>query len=330
MDTLKGKTILVTGGTGSFGKNFVRFLLDHAEVKKVIVFSRDELKQSEMRREIQDERLRFFLGDVRDLQRLERAFHEVDIVVHAAALKQVSTLEYNPFEAVKTNILGTENVINAAIDAGVEKVLLISTDKAVQPISLYGSTKQVAEKLFVAGNFYSGGRSKFSIVRYGNVIASRGSVIESLIRDRNAKQVTVTDPDMTRFWLSLPESFQLVMFALEHMVGGEVFIPKNIPSMRITDLFSALVPNAEQVVSGPRPGEKLYEVLLTQEEARRAVVLDEYFVVLPDRYETIAMEKFNTYFTRGKKLVDGFSFSSDKNENQLTKEALLNALRLQP
>lgn len=326
MDAYKGKSILITGGTGSFGKNFVRFLLEHSEAKKVIVFSRDELKQSEMHREMRDERLRFFLGDVRDVERLRRAFYGVDMVVHAAALKQVPTLEYNPFEAVKTNILGSENVINAAIDSGVEKVVLISTDKAVQPTNLYGSTKQCAEKLFIAGNFYAAGRTKFSCVRYGNVIASRGSIIEILLRERDAKQVAITDENMTRFWLTLPESFELVTSAFTHMVGGEIFIPKDIPSMRVGDLFSALAPQAERKVIGVRPGEKMHEVLLPEEEARRAVEFEDYYVVLPDYFHPVVMERFSKYRTDGKKLLDNFSFASDTNTRWLTKEDLLKAL----
>ncbi|OJI07391.1 UDP-N-acetylglucosamine 4,6-dehydratase (inverting) [bacterium CG10_46_32] len=322
MNTLKDKTILITGGTGSFGKNFIRFLLDQSEVKKIIVFSRDELKQSEMQREIQDVRLRFFLGDVRDLERLRRAFFEVDVVVHAAALKQVPTLEYNPFEAVKTNIMGTQNVIDAAIDLGVEKVVLISTDKAAQPINLYGSTKQCAEKLFVAGNSYAAGRTRFSCVRYGNVIGSRGSIIEMLLREKDAREVTVTDEGMTRFWLSLDESFKLVCFALEHMVGGEIFIPKDIPSMRMGDVFAALAPNAKKKIIGIRPGEKMHEVLLTEEEARRAVVLGKYFVVLPEYHHAVSMEKFEPYRAQGETLPDGFSFRSDTNTLQMSKEDL--------
>ena len=328
MDVYKGKTILVTGGTGSFGRNFVRFLLEHSEAKKIIVFSRDELKQSEMHREMRDERLRFFLGDVRDVERLRRAFHGVNIVVHAAALKQVPTLEYNPFEAVKTNILGSENVINAAIDLGVDKVVLISTDKAVQPANLYGSTKQCAEKLFIAGNFYAAGRTKFSCVRYGNVIASRGSIIEILLREKGAKQVSITDENMTRFWLSLPESFALVTFALSNMVGGEIFIPKEISSMRVGDLFSALAPETERKMIGARPGEKIHEILLPEEEARRAFEFEGYYVVLPNFFHPVVMERFNTYREQGIKLPEDFSFRSDTNSRWLTKEELLKILEL--
>ena len=327
MSILKDKTILVTGGTGSFGKNFVKFVLKQ-NPKKVIVFSRDELKQSEMRSEVQDERLRFFLGDVRDRERLARAFHGVDIVVHAAALKQVPTLEYNPFEAVKTNIIGSENVINAAIDAGVERALLISTDKAVQPINLYGSTKQCAEKLFIAGNFYAAGGTRFSCVRYGNVIGSRGSVIESLLRNRDTKEVSLTHEDMTRFWLTLNESFKLVTFALTNMAGGEIFIPKDIPSMKITDLFKTLVPEAHMRVTGIRPGEKLHEVLLTQNEARHAVLYEDYFVVLPEHLHPETMKKFDIYKQAGEPLPDNFSFNSDKNTRWMESQELLDILKM--
>jgi UDP-N-acetylglucosamine 4,6-dehydratase len=325
MNVYKDKTVLITGGTGSFGKNFVKFLLEQ-DAKKVIVFSRDELKQSEMSAETKDDRLRFFLGNIRDLERLRRAFYGVDIVVHAAALKQVPTLEYNPFEAVKTNILGSENVINAAIDAGVDKVLLISTDKAAEPVSLYGSTKQCAEKLFVAGNFYAAGRTKFSCVRYGNVINSRGSIIESLLRNPDAQEVSITHEGMTRFWLSLAESFKLVTFALNNMAGGEIFIPKNIPSMKITDLFSALVPHAHMRIVGIRPGEKLHEILITQDEARHAVLYEDYFVILPEHFHPETMKKFDIYKEAGEQLPSNFFFSSDKNSQWMEKQELLDVI----
>ena len=324
---LKDKTILITGGTGSFGKKFIKFLLANTEAKKIIVFSRDELKQHEMGLEIQDERLRFFLGDIRDLSRLRRAFNGVDIIIHAAALKQVPTLEYNPFEAVKTNILGTENIINAAIDNDVEKVLLISTDKSVQPINLYGSTKLCAEKLFVAGNFYSGRKTKFSAVRYGNVIGSRGSLIETLLKDKETQEVSVTDDKMTRFWLAFAKSFELVMFALENMVGGEIFIPKNIPAMKLVDTFNALVPNAKKKIIGIRPGEKRHEILLTEEESRRSVDYKDYFVILPDRYPTISMDKFEKYTQDGKKLPGDFSLRSDTTKNILSAGELLKIIK---
>ena len=325
MINLDNKTILVTGGTGSFGKNFVKYILENYEVKKVIVFSRDELKQFNMERELNDERLRFFIGDVRDLQRLQRAFKEVDIIVHAAALKQVPTLEYNPFEAVKTNIIGSQNVIEAAIDQGVEKVLLISTDKAAQPINLYGSTKLCAEKLFISGNSYTAGKTKFSCVRYGNVIGSRGSIIETLRNNPEAGEVYITDERMTRFWLEFDKSFELVLFALTNMVGGEIFIPK-VPSMKLVDLFKILVPGAKRKVIGIRPGEKVHETLLTKEEANHAVELNKYFVVLP-QFSFSKAQDYNKYNKRGKKLKINFEFCSNKNCEKLTKDKFLKLIK---
>ena len=318
---LENKTILITGGTGSFGKNFIKHLLQFPEIKKLIIFSRDELKQSQMMAELKDDRLRFFLGDVRDLSRLQRAFHGVDIVVHAAALKQVPTLEYNPFEAVKTNILGSQNVIDAAIDQGVGRVLLVSTDKAAQPVNLYGSTKLCAEKLFIASNVYSDRQTKFSCVRYGNVIGSRGSIVEILLKGKHEK-VYITDERMTRFWLRLEEAFDLVLFALENMEGGEMFVPKNVPSMSIKDLFATLAPRAQKVITGSRAGEKIHEVLLTEEESRHSVELDKYFVILPE-HRDINRDKFHKYHKKGKILPPDFSFASHTNEKQLDKKSLL-------
>ena len=323
---LINKTILITGGTGSFGSAFAKFLLAFPTVKKVIIFSRDELKQSELAERIRDKRLRFFLGDVRDEARLRRAFFGVDIIVHAAALKQVPTLEYNPFEAVKTNILGSENVINAAIDAGVERVLLISTDKAVEPVNLYGSTKQVAEKLFVAGNFYSAGRTRFAAVRYGNVLGSRGSIVERLRDPRSAGEVGVTDERMTRFFLSLPESFKLVLYALSSMQGGEIFLPKRIPSMKITDLVRILAPKARVKIIGRRPGEKLHEALLTSEEARRTMDMGEYLVVLPDQS---GFEGKRAKYKKGTPLPEDYSLRSDESDFHLTEQGLKALLRTQ-
>lgn len=313
-DFLKNKTILVTGGTGSFGKSFIKALLKDSEIKKIIVFSRDELKQFQMEKELNDNRLRFFIGDVRDLQRLERAFHGVDVVVHAAALKQVPILEYNPFEAVKTNILGSQNVIEAAINLGIENVLLVSTDKAAQPVNLYGSTKLCAEKLFINGNFYAGGRTKFACVRYGNVIGSRGSIVDTLLNNKEAKNFYLTDERMTRFWITLEQSHELVMFALENMVGGEIFIPK-IPSMKVTDIFEAIVGRVEIEIIGIRPGEKLHEVLLTEQESRHSLELENYYVILP---EFMDMEKYKKYHEIGQKLEHDFRFTSDTNKEWFT------------
>jgi len=318
MINLDNKTILITGGTGSFGKSFVKHLLENFKVKKVIVFSRDELKQFIMQKEYNDDRLRFFLGDVRDLQRLQRAFNGVDIVVHAAALKQVPMLEYNPFEAVKTNILGSQNVIDAAIDQGVKKVLLISTDKAVQPINLYGSTKLCAEKLFINGNSYAPDKTLFSCVRYGNVIGSRGSIIEFLLKNKEAKKVFITDERMTRFWITLEQSFKLVLFALENMAGGEIFVPV-IPSMKLIDLFDSIVPCAKKEIIGVRAGEKIHEILLTNDEARHSYKLKDYFVILPENDKaTIVINKFKKIVKWGEKIAPDFCFVSDNNQHQLS------------
>lgn len=319
MLNLDNKTVLITGGTGSFGKSFAKFLLQNFNLKKLIIFSRDELKQFNMQKEIKDERVRFFIGDVRDLQRLQRAFFGADIVIHSAALKQVPILEYNPFEAVKTNILGSQNVINAAIDQRVEKVLLVSTDKAAQPVNLYGATKLCAEKLFISGNSYSGGRTKFSCVRYGNVLGSRGSIVEHLLKNRNnLSKVYITDLEMTRFWITLRQAFNLVLFGLGNMEGGEIFIPK-IPSMKLIDLFETLAPGVEQEIIGVRPGEKLHEILLTEQEARHAVELSNYYVVLP---EFIKNDNFQKYYEFGKEMNGEFRFTSDTNQDWLDGDKL--------
>ena len=315
---LTDKTILITGGTGSFGKNFAKFLLANYNLKKLIIFSRDELKQFKMEREINDERLRFFIGDVRDLPRLQRAFYNVDIVIHAAALKQVPTLEYNPFEAVKTNIIGTQNVIDAAIDQKVEKVVLVSTDKAAHPVNLYGSTKLCAEKLFISGNNYAAKATKFSCVRYGNVLGSRGSIIDVLRKREPGSRIQITDERMTRFWITLTQAFDLVLFALRNMEGGEIFIPK-IPSMKLIDLIEAMAPGAEKEIIGIRPGEKLHEVLLTEQEAEHSWELGNYYIILP---EFLGTERFGKYFDVGKKLDKGFKFGSDTNKKWLGKEQL--------
>lgn len=321
MKELQGKTVLITGGTGSFGKNFAKHILANSKLKKLIIFSRDELKQSQMQLEMTDVRLRFFIGDVRDLPRLERAFNGVDIVVHAAALKQVPALEYNPFEAVKTNILGSQNVIEAAIDQGVEKVVLVSTDKAASPVNLYGSTKLCAEKLFIAGNAY--GETRFSAVRYGNVVGSRGSIVEKLILGKGAHTVHITDERMTRFWIDLEQAFSIVLFALEHMEGGEVFIPK-APAMKLTDLFDVLAPDAKRHVIGIRPGEKVHEVLVTKEEARHAVEFKDYFVILPENVVSAGQDKgLKKFHKQGKPLKSNFHFTSNETAKRMTRKDLL-------
>lgn len=314
-----GKTVLVTGGTGSFGRKFAEIVLGEHEPKALRIFSRGELLQQQMRQQFQDGgRLRFFIGDVRDKDRLYRAMNGVDIVVHAAALKQVPACEYNPLEAVRTNIDGAANVVDAAIDNEVEKVLAISTDKAVWPVNLYGATKLVAEKLFIHGNAYTGGRkTRFSVVRYGNVVGSRGSVVPLFFKQKNTGRVTITDERMTRFWLTLEQGVRFVITCLEQMRGGEIFVPK-IPSMRITDLAEAIAPGASKETIGIRAGEKLHECLLTGEEARHTREFDTYFVVEPEhpfwRKDSGNAEKF---------LPDGFEYSSNSNDLWLSAEDLL-------
>jgi UDP-N-acetylglucosamine 4,6-dehydratase len=320
-NTFQGKTVLITGGTGSFGKNFVKFLLDNTKAKKVIVFSRDEFKQHYLERELNNNRTRFFLGDVRDLARMQRAFRGVDIIVHAAALKQIPAIEYNPLEAVKTNIVGTQNVIEAAIDQGVSKVLLVSTDKAAHPANLYGATKLCAEKLIVAANAYSPGRTRFGAVRYGNVVGSRGSIVEILMKNRDAKKVPLTDPEMTRFWITLEQSFKLVSFALANLVGGEIFIPK-IPSMKIVDLFDCIVPDAKKEIIGMRPGEKVHEDLITAHEARRAIEVKDYLILLPESPIWSRKNPYAKYKKQGRQTQYSSGFSSNMNTRWLTKKEL--------
>lgn len=321
---LKGKTMLITGGTGSLGKSFSEYILANSDIKKLIVFSRDEFKQSQMEAEIKDKRLRFFIGDVRDLARLQRAFSGVDIIVHAAALKQVPALEYNPFEAVKTNILGTQNVIEAAIDQKVKKVVLVSTDKAAMPVNLYGATKLSAEKLFIAGNSYSSlNGTSFSVVRYGNVVGSRGSIVEKLILNKGAHTVHITEERMTRFWIDLEQAFKIILFALDNMGGGEIFVPK-AATMKLSDLFDVLAPDAKRNIIGIRPGEKLHEVLLTKDESRHAVELKDYFVILPEHMNTSNQKKMvQKFLKQGKKLEPDFHFTSDGGINRLSKKDLL-------
>ncbi len=281
---LENKSILITGGTGTFGKRLVQTILANHNPKRLVIFSRDELKQSEMAEVWNPTKypcLRYFLGDVRDKERLMRAFQDVDIVVHAAALKQVPALEYNPLEAIKTNVYGTQNVIDAAIDNNVDKVLLISTDKAVQPINLYGATKLCAEKLSIAANVYRGdGRTKFSVVRYGNVIRSRGCLLELIERQRPTGRLTLTDERMTRFLIPLERVMDAIFFALEHMQGGEVFIPK-MNSFRIVDVMKMLAPECSTEIIGIRPGEKIHEVLITEHEALKTKDPGPVFVILP-------------------------------------------------
>jgi len=313
------KVILVTGGTGSFGKKFVEIMLEEYHPAKLIVFSRDELKQHEMRvAGFDHSSLRYFIGDVRDVDRLRRAMHGVDIVVHAAALKQVPACEYNPMEAVKTNILGSSNVVDAALDAGVQKVLALSTDKAVNPVNLYGATKLAAEKLFVQSNAYAGGlATRFSCVRYGNVVGSRGSVVPIFLQQRSNGRLTVTDQRMTRFWLTLEQGVRFVIRRIEQMRGGEVFVPK-IPSMNLVDLAKAIAPEAQLEFVGIRPGEKLHEVLISEDEARGTVELEDMFVVQPSGVLWFGHE----WQENGKTLPDGFVYASNTNPQWLTVEQI--------
>jgi len=313
----KEKVILLTGGTGSFGKAFTRIMLKRHKPKSLRIFSRDEFKQQEMRQMFNDPCLRYFIGDVRDKERLERAMKDVDIVVHAAALKQIPSCEYNPFEAVKTNILGAQNVINAAIDNNIEKVMAISTDKAVNPVNLYGATKLCAEKIFIQANSYVGTRrTKLSCVRYGNVVGSRGSIIPLFKEQKKSNTLTITDERMTRFWITLDQGLEFVIKCIELMHGGEVFIPK-IPSMRVMDLAKAIAPDCKIKFIGIRPGEKLHEVLISEEEARHTLEFENFFVIEPE-YHWWSKDNW-----KGKdRLKDGFRYSSDTNSEWLTTEKM--------
>ena len=278
------KVILITGGTGSFGKKCTEIILKRYKPRKLIIFSRDELKQFEMSHVFPTGKypIRYFLGDVRDKERLNRAFQGVDYVIHSAALKQVPTLEYNPFEAVKTNILGAQNVINVAIDQGVKRVVALSTDKAANPINLYGATKLCSDKLFIAGNSYTKRDGTiFSVVRYGNVVGSRGSVIPFFLKQRETGVLPITDPRMTRFWITLEQGADFVLECMEKMVGGELFVPK-IPSMNIMDLARVIGPECQTEIIGIRPGEKLHEVMITKDDARRTIDLGRFYIIQPD------------------------------------------------
>lgn len=313
------KNVLVTGGTGSFGRKFVEVMLKEYHPERLIIYSRDELKQHEMRTSgFNHPNLRYFIGDIRDLPRLQRAFKGVDIVVHAAALKQVPACEYNPMEAVKTNILGSSNVVDAALDAGVEKVLALSTDKAVNPVNLYGATKLAAEKLMVQSNAYAGGtNTRFSCVRYGNVVGSRGSVVPLFINQRESGEVTLTDDRMTRFWISLDQGVRFVIRCIEEMQGGEVFVPK-IPSMKMVDLANAIAPEAKIKIIGIRPGEKLHEALISEDEARTTVELDDMYVVQPAE----ALWFGHSWEQKGKPLPEEYHYASDNNTEWLSVEEI--------
>ena len=317
MSVLEKASILVTGGTGSFGKAFISYALENLNPRRVAVLSRDELKQSEMRAAYPDERMRWFLGDIRDRDRLTRAFHGVDYVVHAAALKQVDTAEYNPIEYVKTNVMGSQNVIDAAIDAGVKRVVALSTDKASSPINLYGATKLTADKLFIAANNLTQGfGTSLSVVRYGNVMGSRGSVIPLFERlAREGKPLPITDPRMTRFWITLPHAVQFVVDSFDQMKGGELYVPR-IPSMHIMDLVEAVAPGAQITEIGIRPGEKLHEEMISADDSYRTVRLPDRYVVQPTVLEW--------WFAPpgGEKVQPGFSYRSDTNDQWLSPEQL--------
>jgi UDP-N-acetylglucosamine 4,6-dehydratase len=322
MHLFDGKSVLITGGTGSFGRVFVRYTLAESDAKRIVIFSRDELKQWEMSQQFgADPRLRFFLGDVRDRDRLLRAMDGVDYVVHAAALKQVPAAEYNPFEAVQTNILGARNVIDAAIDRQVRRVIALSTDKACSPINLYGATKLVSDKLFIDGNAYAGSRdTRFAVVRYGNVVGSRGSVVPLFRRLAPTGKLPITDPQMTRFWITLDRGVRTVIRSLEVMRGGEIFVPK-IPSMRVVDLALAIAPEAQLDEIGIRAGEKLHEELINVHDARHTIDLGDCYVIEP------AMDWWQGKKHEGAAVPPGFHFTSDNNDQWLTVEQLQEMIR---
>jgi UDP-N-acetylglucosamine 4,6-dehydratase len=327
---LNNQSILVTGGTGSFGKKFVQTILDQfPDIKRLIIYSRDELKQFEMSQAFPHSKykaIRYFIGDVRDAERMRRACEGVDIIVHAAALKQVPAAEYNPMECIKTNIIGAENVINAALDCGVQKVVALSTDKAAAPISLYGATKLCSDKLFVAANNMKGSRELvFSVVRYGNVIGSRGSVVPFFLDKRKDGVLPITHPDMTRFNISLEEGVDLVLHALDYAWGGEIFVPK-IPSYKITDVAQAIAPDARLDIVGIRPGEKLHEEMITETDSYSTVELEKYFVILPAAPNKWTSENFLKAFN-GKMVEPGFRYNSQTNDTWLTPEQIREQIR---
>ncbi len=319
---LNGSTILITGGTGSLGKKLTRKILSRFSPKKIIIFSRDELKQSEMQQTFKDKCLRFFIGDVRDKERLYRAFDGVDYVVHAAALKQVPAAEYNPFEAIKTNILGAQNVIDVAVDLGVKKVVALSTDKAANPINLYGATKLCSDKLFISGNTYAGSKpTRFSVVRYGNVVGSRGSVIPLFLKLKTTGELPVTDERMTRFWITLDQGAEFVLMSLAKMKGGEIFVPK-IPSASILDVAKAVAPNCKIKFVGIRPGEKLHETLISEDDGRLTLEYDDHFVIQP-QFPWWGEERKNG----GRPVAGDFTYSSGNNKEMLNLMQIKNIIK---
>ena len=317
---------MITGGTGSFGKKYTETLLERYNPKKIIIYSRDELKQFEMEQEFNDSCMRYFIGDVRDCERLKQAMRGVDYVIHAAALKQVPAAEYNPMECIKTNIHGAENVIKAAIEVGVKRIIALSTDKAANPINLYGATKLASDKLFVAANNMVGEQdTRFSVVRYGNVVGTRGSVVpffEKLIKDKT-DHLPITHPEMTRFWITLQEGVNFVLKNFDRMLGGEIFIPK-IPSMRVVDLATSMAPELEQREIGIRPGEKLHEIMCPQDDSHLTLEFEDHFVITPSIHYTSAGNRFtpNKIGEEGKPVKQGYEYNSGTNPDFLTVEAL--------
>ena len=319
-------SIMITGGTGSFGKRYTKTLLERYKPKRIIIYSRDELKQFEMQQEFNDPCMRYFIGDVRDCERLKQAMRGVDYVIHAAALKQVPAAEYNPMECIKTNIHGAENVIKAAVEVGVKRIIALSTDKAANPINLYGATKLASDKLFVAANNMVGEQdTRFSVVRYGNVVGTRGSVVpffEKLIKDKT-DHLPITHPEMTRFWITLQEGVNFVLKNFERMLGGEIFIPK-IPSMRVVDLATSMAPELEQREVGIRPGEKLHEIMCPQDDSHLTLEFEDHFVITPSIHYTSAGNRFtpNKIGEEGKPVKQGYEYNSGTNPDFLTVEAL--------
>ena len=322
MKFLKNKSVLITGGTGSFGKAFVSRLLKEDQISKLVIFSRDELKQFEMAETIKSSKVRFFLGDVRDYQRLLQATDGIDVIVHAAAMKQIPAAEYNPMEAIKTNILGAENIVNAAIRNGVQRVLALSTDKAANPANLYGATKLCSDRLMVAGNTLAGKHlTRFACVRYGNVLGSRGSVIPFFLEKAKSGSIPITDERMTRFWLTIEQGVQFVLDSLERMHGGEIFVPK-IPSFKVTDVARVVCPGVPTHVIGIRPGEKLHEVMITEDDSYHTVESEDYYAVLSP-----TLKASGIYDPKSTPVAEGFRFSSENNKLWHTDETFLTTLR---